>query len=120
MSGEDVIKVLSDIAAAHSTAYWIVGALTLVAFLIMRMLLPVKSLSIVFAPAVFWGGLAGLYAASTWGFVAAPDHHANIVATSMLGMLVALLVMMLLTRTVYAMTRVRKPVGSPASRPARV
>lgn len=113
MSWDDVFKILSDIAAADSLSYWIVGALTLVLFVVMRAMLPVKSLSIVFAPAVFWGGLTGIYAAANWGFVvSSQDNAANAVATSVLGMIVALIVMVLLTRLFDALMSIRNPISN--------
>ena len=110
MIQEDVFKVLGDIASADAASYWIVSVLTLIAVLIMRSVLPVKSLALVFAPGIFWGGLTGVYAASMWGFVAVPDRNANIVATSTLGMIAALVAMMLLKRGVDAAMRIRRPV----------
>ena len=119
MSREAILKVLGDIALADATSYWIVGALTLLVVVVMRAMLPVKSLALVFAPAIFWGGLAGIYAASRWSFVVIPEHSANIVATATLGMIAALVVMMLLARGVAAATRIRKPVARTAAAPPR-
>ncbi|HEX2839834.1 hypothetical protein [Hyphomicrobium sp.] len=124
MSAEDALKVLSDIAMADSMTYWIVGALTLLVFAVMRAMLPVKALAIVFAPFIFWGGLAGTYACTHFGLVMSHDKASNVVATSTLGMLVALVVVILLTRMVKAMTRIRNPLttGSavPVPAPRRV
>lgn len=124
MSAEDVLKVLSDIAMADSMTYWIVGALTLLVFTVMRAMLPVKAFAIVFAPVVFWGGLAGIYACAHFGWIVSHDKASNVVVTSTLGMLVALVVVMLLTRLVEAMTRIRNPLttgsAAPVPSPRRV
>jgi len=114
MGWDDLFKLLSDIAAADSQSYWIVGGLTLIAFLIMRAMLPVKGLAIVFAPALFWGGLAGIYTATVWGFVLSTEKAVNVVAASVLGMVVALLVMVALTRLADVATRARTPLAAPA------
>jgi hypothetical protein len=114
MGWDELFKILSDIAAADSLSYGIVGALTLVAFVIMRAMLPVKGLAIVFAPAIFWGGLAGIYTASVWGFAVSTEKAVNVVAASVLGMIVALLVMVALARLADAATRIRDPLAAPA------
>ncbi|MCC7251194.1 hypothetical protein [Hyphomicrobium sp.] len=116
MSHEDVFKVLRDIAAADAMSYWIVGALTLVVFVVMRAMLPVKSLANVFAPAVFCGGLAGIYTAATWGLVASTEKTVNVTVWATLGMMVALLAMIALVRLVDAVTRIRTPLTNAAPR----
>jgi hypothetical protein len=109
MGHEAVLDVMRDIAMADALSYWIVGGLTLVVFVVMRSMLPVKGLATVFAPAIFWGGLAGVYALSYWGFVASSEKSTNIAATSALGMIAALVVMVALTRLADALIRIRKP-----------
>ena len=47
MGHEAVFKVLDDIAMADSMSYWIVAALTLLVFMVMRAMLPVKGLAAV-------------------------------------------------------------------------
>ncbi len=119
MGAEEGLKVLSDIAAADSMTYWIVGALTLVVFLVMRAMLPVKGLSLVFAPAIFWGGLTGVYTSMHMGIFLTHEKASNIVMTSALGMILALVIMVLLARAVEAVLRIRKPLtsGSPVAVP---
>ena len=119
MIHEDVLKVLGDIAAADGPSYGIVGALTVIVFVVMRTMLPVKSLACVFAPVIFWGGLAGIYAASTWGFAVGTDKAANTVATAGLGMIAALVVMVVLTRLAEAAMRIRAPLAAPVSTDAQ-
>lgn len=109
MGYEDAFKVLGDIAMADSLTFGVVAALTLIVFVIMRTMLPVKSLAIVFAPAIFLGGLAGDYTASTWGFVVSSEKGANVAAGAALGMIAALVVMVVLTRLLDWATRSRKP-----------
>jgi hypothetical protein len=110
MAHEAFFKVLSDIAAADAMAYWIVGAMTALAFVIMRGMLPVKGLSYVFAPALFCGGLVGIYTLTELGFVVSSEKSAQTVAGAVAGMTAALFVMLLLTRLVDAVTRIRKPL----------
>ncbi|MGE0022595.1 MAG: hypothetical protein AB7S70_03065 [Hyphomicrobium sp.] len=106
MRYEDAVHVLTGIAAADSTAYWVVGALTLLVFLVMWTMLPLKSLAMLFAPAMFWSGLTGLYTATWMGFAVSPDKAANIAGTSALGMMVGLVVMTLITHAVIGATRI--------------
>jgi ABC-type uncharacterized transport system permease subunit len=123
MGYEDAFKVLGDIASADGLTYGIVAALTLIVFVIMRTMLPVKSLAIAFAPAIFLGGLAGDYAASIWGFVVVTEKSANIAAGAALGMIAALVVMVVLMRLFDWMTRSRKPFEAtpvPAPRNVRI
>lgn len=110
MTLEDVHKAFGDIAMADPLSYWIVGALTLLAFTVMRAMLPSKALAIVFAPGLFWGGLAGIYIATQLGFVVSTERSAQIVVTSTFGMCVALLVMIGLARLVDAIVRIRSPL----------
>jgi len=110
MSYEAVLKVFSDIAMADSMSYWIVAALTVLIFVVMRAMLPVKSLAILFAPFIFWGGLAGIYTLRQLGIAASIEKAANMVATSAVGMVVALVAMVLVKRALEAATRIRKPV----------
>lgn len=116
MGHEAVFKVLGDIAMADSMSYWIVGALTLLVFMVMRAMLPVKGLAVVFAPAIFWGGLTGIYALSQLGFSVSTEKSANLVVQAGLGMIVALLVMLVLTRLVDAATRIRTPLTNDPKR----
>lgn len=122
MRYEDILRVLGDIAAADSLSYAIVGTLTLLVFVVMRAMLPVKGLAVVFAPAIFWGGLTGIYAASSWGLLVSKDKAANIAATATPGMIAALVVMVVLARLVDIATRVRAPLDghAPAPAPRRV
>lgn len=117
MSQEAVLKVLSDIAMADSTTYWVVGALSVLTFLIMRSMLPVKGLSVVFAPFIFWGGLAGVYVAKILAFVPSTHKTTSIVIVATIGMIAALVLMMLLTHLFHALARVRTP---PQRLPARI
>lgn len=110
MSLEAVLKVLSDISMADQASYWMVGTLTLLVVVVMRAMLPVKSLSLIFAPVIFWGGLTGIYTARMAGFVAMSDKNANIVATSALGMIAAMVLLILLMRFIQAVTVIRKPL----------
>ncbi|MBL8847631.1 MAG: hypothetical protein JNN24_17855 [Hyphomicrobium zavarzinii] len=116
MGHEAVFKVLDDIAMADSMSYWIVAALTLLVFMVMRAMLPVKGLAAVFAPAIFWGGLTGIYALNNLGFSVSTEKSANIVVQAGLGMIVALLVMLALTRLVEAATRIRTPLTNDPKR----
>jgi hypothetical protein len=119
MDHEAIAKILSDILMADSESYWIIGGLPLVIVAVMRAMLPVKSLALVFAPAIFWGGLAGIYVMRELGFVAAHEKNANVVFTAALGMIVAMIVMLLATRLVDMATRIRRPLtNSPG--PARL
>ncbi len=116
MSHEVIFKVLSDIAAADTMSYWIVAGLTALVFAVMRAMLPVKGLSWVFAPAMFWGGLVGIYILRELGLVLSAEKSAHTVAASVSGMVVMLFVMLFLTRLVEAVTRIRKPLTNDPGR----
>jgi hypothetical protein len=110
----DALTVLANIAAADGLTYGIVGALTLIVSVVMRAMLPVKGLASVFAPAVFWGGLVGIYAAGRLGLAVSSEKAVNHAATAALGMIAALLAMVLLTRLVGAVMRIRTPLAGEA------
>jgi hypothetical protein len=116
MGHEAVFKALSDIATADTMTYFIVGGLTALVFLIMRAMLPVKSLALVFAPAMFWGGLVGIYTLRELAFVVSSERSAHTLAASVTGMIVALFVMVALVRLVQAVNRIRKPLTNDLSR----
>lgn len=121
MSFNDVLEVVRNIALADSMTYWLVGTLTLIAFVLMRTMLPVKGLSFVFAPGLLWGGLTAVYAAHQLGFWISREKSVQIVAVATAGMIVALVVMMALVRLADAVTRIRRPVtNSVSSAPSRV
>jgi len=105
MRYEDAVQLLSEVAAADTTAYAVVGALTFIVFLVMWAMLPLKSLAVLFAPVMFWSGLAGLYTATSLDFVISTDKAANIAGTSALGMIVGLVVMTFLTHALMSATR---------------
>lgn len=105
-----ILKVMGDIAMADSLSYWLVGALTALVFVIMRTMLPVKSLSLLFAPAVFWGGLCGIYTLSMLGIYFTSDKSANGIISATIGMVAALLLMIALVRLIGAIFRIRTPL----------
>lgn len=122
MGQDGVFKAVADIAMADSASYAIVGALTLVGFTIMRAMLPVKGLSLVLAPAIFWGGLSGIYAFGMLGLSLLGHELANVVVAAAVGMSAALMAMILLLRGLDAAMRIRKPLtrALPAPEPRRV
>jgi hypothetical protein len=107
---EDISKVLSDILAADTMSYWIVGALAVLGTVIMRSMLPSKMLAIVFLPGIFWGGLAGIYAATYFGLVVTTERSAQIVISGTAGMGIALCILVLAARAVDSALRIRKPL----------
>jgi hypothetical protein len=112
MSRDDALRVLVEIATADGLSHGIVGALTVIVFVIMRAMLPVKSLAIVFAPGIYLGGLIGIFLGHHWNLVLTAEKEANVVALAAAGMIAGLLVMMLLARAFDALTRIRNPVGA--------
>lgn len=111
---EDISKVLGDILAANSMSYWIVGSLSVLGAMIMRTMLPTKTLAIVFFPGIFWGGLAGIYAFNALGLVLTTDRAAQIVIAGTTGMGIALLVLVMATRLLDSAMRIRKPLSRAA------
>jgi hypothetical protein len=123
MSQEAVFEILGHIAQADATSYWIVAGLTALVFAVMRAMLPVKGLAFVLAPAVFWGGLSGIYALTTWGVHFTSERHANVVLSGVIGMVAALVVMIVLLRILEAVFRIRRPLTrtpQPTLAPRRV
>lgn len=117
MSLNEGFEVVRMIALAETMSYWIVGALTVVGFVLMRVMLPVKGLAFVFAPVLFWGGLTGIYALRHFGFViSSQDKNVQIVAAATLGMIAALIVLIALVRLVDTLTRIRRPVTNSDAR----
>lgn len=116
MSLEPILDVVRGIAMADSMSYWLIGTLTAVAFLLMRAMLPVKGLAYVFAPAIFWGGLTGLYAARELAIVVTGEETVHTIVVSTAGMIVALFLMMCLVRLADWATRATKPVTNSAAR----
>jgi hypothetical protein len=105
-----VLKVMGDIAMADSLSYWLVGALTALVFAVMRAMLPVKSLAFVLAPAVFWGGLSGIYTLSLLGIYFTTDKSANVIVSAAIGMVAALFLMIVLLRLLGSLFRIRTPL----------
>ncbi|HRO51231.1 MAG TPA: hypothetical protein PLW75_13895 [Hyphomicrobium sp.] len=116
MSLEPILDIVRGIAMADSMSYWLIGTLTAVAFLLMRAMLPVKGLAYVFAPAIFWGGLTGLYAARELGIVVTSEKTVHTIVMSTAGMIVALFLMMCLVRLADRAMRATKPVTNSAAR----
>lgn len=114
MGLEAIFKVLGDIATtADATGYGVVGALVLAAFVLMHAMLPVKDLAYLFAPGLFWGGLVGIYIAKISGFVVSAEEAVNSTVAATAGMVGALFVLVLLTRLLEALVRIRKPLAAP-------
>lgn len=123
MTIESFVQVLHNIAMADNMSYWLVGALTAIAFTVMRSMLPVKGLSLVLAPAIFWGGLSGIYALASAGIYFTTEKSANILISATVGMAVALVVMIALVKLVEQVLRIRNPLvrpTEPAIEPRRV
>lgn len=112
MNRDDALRVLAEIAAADGLSHAVVGALTVIVFVIMRAMLPVKSLSLVFAPGIYLGGLIGIFLGHHWNLVLTAEKEANVVALAAMGMIAGLLVMILLARAFDALTRIRNPVDT--------
>lgn len=112
MIDAEAFKVVGDIAAADAVGYGIVSVLTVIVYLIMRAMLPAKGLANIFAPAVFWGGLVGIYLVPTFGFSIRGEPAATTAAAATAGMVGAFLVMMALVRLFEAATRIRTPLST--------
>ncbi|WP_333793158.1 hypothetical protein [Hyphomicrobium sp.] len=98
MTGVDALQIWSDIAAADRTSYAIVGVMTLAVFAIMRTALSTKLLAILFAPAIFWSGLTGIYLVPILGLSIPGEKTATAAAAAGCAMIVTVLVLTLLAR----------------------
>jgi len=117
MSYESVFKVLGEIAMADGLTYGIVAVLALAAFVLMHATLPTQGLAYVFAPALFWGGLTGIYTATAAGLVFGTEKAVNSAVFGTAGMTVALVVMVALTRLAQAVLRIRTPLANASPAP---
>ena len=108
-SFDDVVQVFHGILAVNATGWAVSGGLTLVAFAAMRTLFPIKSLATIYAPALFLGGLAGIYAFQRNGLFFTPDEASNAVIGATAGLVVALIAAIVLTRLAFAATRLSAP-----------
>jgi hypothetical protein len=108
-SFDDVVQVFHGVWAVSAVGWAVSGGLTLVAFVVMRTLFPVKSLATIYAPALFLGGLAGIYAFQRNGLYFTRDEASNAVISATAGLVVALFAAIVVTRLVYAATRLAAP-----------
>ena len=104
MANVDVWALLVDITEADSLSYGIVAGLSAIAFVLMYVMLPLKRLAFAYLPGLFFGGLTGIYALSYWGVVFTGDKAANTVVTATMGITAALVVLVLFTRMLQAMS----------------
>ena len=85
-----------------ATAWAVSGGLTLVAFVVMHTVFPVKSLATIYAPVLFLGGLSGIYACQRNGLYFTRDEASNAVIAATAGLVVALFAAVVVTRLVYS------------------
>lgn len=108
-SFDAVVEVFHGILAVSAAGWAVCAGLTLVAFMVMRALFPVKSLATIYAPALFFGGLVGIYACQHNGLFFMRDEASNAVVSATAGLVVTLLAAIVVTRLVYAATRLAAP-----------
>jgi hypothetical protein len=75
-------------------------------------LFPAKSLAMLYAPALFVGGLVGIYACQRNGLFFTSDEAANAVISATAGLVVALFAAVVVTRLAFAATRLSAPVDT--------
>lgn len=102
MTGVDTFKIWSDIVAADWVSYAIVGVMTVAVFAIMRAALSTKLLAILFAPAIFWSGLTGIYLAPILDISIPGEKTATAAATAAGAMILTVLILTLLARGIEA------------------
>lgn len=103
------VQVLRGILSASTTGWAVSGGLVALAFVAMRTVLPAKALATIYAPALLFGGLAGIYACQKNGFIFSPDEASNAVIAATAGLVAALLAAVMATRIIYALSRVAAP-----------
>jgi hypothetical protein len=108
-SFDAAIQVFNGLWAVSATGWAVSGGLTLVAFGVMRALFPVKSLATIYAPALFLGGLIGIYVCRSNALVWTRDEASNAVISATLGLVVALLAAIAVTLFAYWASRVAAP-----------
>jgi hypothetical protein len=108
-SFDAVAQVFHGILAVNATGWAVSGALSLVAFVVMRTVFPVKALATIYAPALLFGGLAGIYVCQRNGLFWTSDEASNAVISATAGFVAALFAAIVATRLVYAATRRSAP-----------
>jgi hypothetical protein len=108
-SFDAAIQVIYGLWTLSATAWAVSGGLTLVAFVVMHTVFPVKSLATIYAPVLFLGGLLGIYAFPRNGLYFTGDDASNAVIAATAGLVVALFAAVAVTRLAYAATRVAAP-----------
>jgi hypothetical protein len=112
-----MLETLDGILLANTYTYSVVGVLTVFAGLLVRHMTSSTALAIIYAPALAFGALAGVYYCREIGLIVTFDNNANIVATAGIGMLVACMVMLVLTRLFFMMIATTEKVADPSTRP---
>jgi Na+/melibiose symporter-like transporter len=108
-SFDAAIQVFYGLWTLSATAWAVSGGLTLVAFVAMHTAFPVKSLATIYAPVLFLGGLSGIYVCQRNGLYFTSDEASNAVIAATAGLVVALFAAVVVTRLVYAVTRLAAP-----------
>ncbi|MFA5951370.1 MAG: hypothetical protein WC807_13915 [Hyphomicrobium sp.] len=101
-------EVALGILGASAFTYWIVAALSGIAFGLMNAMLPAQGLSLLFLPFIASGGVAGPYVLGRIGLYLAADYKSNIVLSVTFGMVLVTIVLTLITRIFYAAIAVQK------------
>jgi hypothetical protein len=111
---DTTVQVLRGILSASSTGWAVSGGLVIVAFAAMRAVLPVKGLATLYAPALLFGGLAGIFVCQQNGLVFSHDEASNAVIAATGGLVVALFAAVLATRVAHVVSRVAAPEDTSA------
>lgn len=112
---DTAVQILRGILSASATGWAVSGGLAAVAFAAMRAVLPVKALASIYAPALLFGGLAGIYVCQQYGLTFSRDEASNAVIAATGGLVVALFAAVLATRIAYAVSRVTVPENTSAN-----
>lgn len=105
-----MLDILGAILNASTLTYWVAATMTVAAGSIVHIMTASWTITGVFVPAVWFGGLAGVYAFRAAGITLMPEQETNIVLTACAGMIVAALLVFLCIRCVYALGDLKKPV----------
>src|SRR5262245_38115468 len=111
---DTTVQILRGILSASAMGWAISGGLAAVAFVVMRAVLPVKALAAIYAPVLLLGGLSGIFVCQQNALAFSGDEASNAVITAMGGVVVALLAAIVVTRIIYALTRVAAPEDTSA------
>ena len=95
-------ETLNHIFSVDAFTFYVVGGLTVWAAVLVRLMTDSTALAFLFMPFINFGALAGIFVCRELSVVFSQEKDSNLIVSALVGMIVALLIMLLATRLVYA------------------